>query len=247
LLIDVLANDQPGSNRNLTVIAVTQPDIGGTAAVENNAVRFTPATGFIGNAHFTYTIEDAAHLTSTSEVDVTVASAFNVKAPAQIHLIDDPAAGSTSSFDTPAGTTQIQVPPGAMQDTAPDDTVGLVYLVTGMFPPSDRFLYACGAFELDLFADSQVQKHYTFASPIVLTIHYDPACVPDPASLGLFYYDEAAGQWTDEGIVVLAVDPVQHTLTASVSHLTRFAIGMRTPITGHMHLPAISRAEHIWP
>jgi len=64
----------------------------------------------------------------------------------------------------------------------------------------------------------------TFAPPITFEYTYDPADIPEGVAEGdlvLAYYDEAAGEWVE---LPCTVDPVTHTITASVSHFTTFAI-----------------------
>jgi len=64
----------------------------------------------------------------------------------------------------------------------------------------------------------------TFNPPITLTWEYDPADIPDGVDeedLVLAYYDEDASEWVE---LDCTVDPDTHTITASVSHFTTFAI-----------------------
>jgi Ca2+-binding RTX toxin-like protein len=55
----------------LTIVAVAGAR-NGTATLSGGAVVFTPLAGYAGPAFFTYTISDAAGVTSTAEVSVTV-------------------------------------------------------------------------------------------------------------------------------------------------------------------------------
>ena len=70
----------------------------------------------------------------------------------------------------------------------------------------------------------------TFDPAITLEYTYDPADIPEGVAeedLVLAYYDEAAGEWVE---LPSTVDPVTHTITASASHFTTFAIiGAITP------------------
>ncbi|MBN9522986.1 tandem-95 repeat protein, partial [bacterium] len=72
----VLANDSsaPDAGETLTVIAVTQPAVGGAVALTpGGTVVFTPADGFVGDATFTYTVGDGTPgSTATAIVTVTV-------------------------------------------------------------------------------------------------------------------------------------------------------------------------------
>ncbi len=67
--IDVLANDDAGDpEQSPTVVAVTMP-AHGVAAVLADGVAYAPATGFVGDDAFTYTISDGA---AQAEAKVTV-------------------------------------------------------------------------------------------------------------------------------------------------------------------------------
>ncbi|WP_082105964.1 VWA domain-containing protein [Methanosarcina sp. 1.H.T.1A.1] len=54
-----------------------------------------------------------------------------------------------------------------------------------------------------------------------VTIPYDPAKVPDPANLSVFYFNESAGTFEP---VESTVDPANHTVTGLTSHFSTFAI-----------------------
>jgi len=69
----------------------------------------------------------------------------------------------------------------------------------------------------------------TFAPPMTLTWGYDPDTLPEGVAAGNLvaaYYDEDAGEWLE---LPYTVDPVTHTITASVSHFTTFTIIARVP------------------
>ncbi len=67
----------------------------------------------------------------------------------------------------------------------------------------------------------------TFNPPITFTWVYDPEDFPGGvADLVLAYYDEETSEWTE---LQCTVDPVNNTVTASVSHFTTFAIMGRIP------------------
>lgn len=74
VLIDVLANDVPGSSGGISVVGVGS-FVGGTAQIVGNKVEFTPANGFTGTASFRYTVADSAGRTCETHVTVTVNAA----------------------------------------------------------------------------------------------------------------------------------------------------------------------------
>lgn len=64
----------------------------------------------------------------------------------------------------------------------------------------------------------------TFDPPIVLTFEYTPADIPentDEENLVIAFYDSSIGEWV---LLDSEVDTINHTITASVSHFTTFAI-----------------------
>ncbi|MFN8470052.1 MAG: FG-GAP-like repeat-containing protein [Caldilineaceae bacterium] len=236
LLLNVLANDRPGSTGGLVVISVTEPLSGavsaGVTAVEQNQVRYSPAAGFSGLAHFHYTVQDGAQLASEAEVAVRVFPAANLNGPPQTAVVADPTADDDIELTTPAGVTAIRLPAGAIVGPDPNVTYGLVYAeftTPGEPVPPAIFSFGGRAFTLKLFAGDQELDNYVFGQPLELTLAYDPALVPDTSRLRLYYYDVAGGQWTSAGLTVLRIDEAAHTFTVSVPHLTEFAAGMRAP------------------
>ncbi len=68
--IDVLANDTDANNNSLTISTVTTAT-NGTATINNNAILYTPNTGYTGTDNFQYTVSDGLEA-STAAVTVTV-------------------------------------------------------------------------------------------------------------------------------------------------------------------------------
>jgi len=69
--VDVLANDSDDDGDPLAITEVTDPTHG-TAAVIDNAVRYTPSDGYTGEDAFTYTVSDGNGGTDEGAVAVTV-------------------------------------------------------------------------------------------------------------------------------------------------------------------------------
>jgi len=69
--IIVSENDYDPDFDTLTVTSVGQPDHG-NATISNNAVNYTPVTGYVGNDRFTYTISDGHGGTATANVSISV-------------------------------------------------------------------------------------------------------------------------------------------------------------------------------
>lgn len=230
-LLDVLSNDWPGSSPDLIVTGVTQP-AEGVAAIEQNQVRFTPLPSFFGDVFFSNSIQDGNGLGSSARMAVVVADENNTSGDPQDLPLPDPSVMTTLSVTTPAGYTILQLPAGAIPGTVPGSitTYDMVYVEqlrpTVPLPTSNS---AVRAFFIEFFIDAELQPHYVFAQPILLTLSYDPATVPDPTKLAFYFYDEQAGIWSNDGIAIIAVDTTNHTVVVSVAHLTEFALAVQAP------------------
>ncbi len=107
--IDVLANDELLSGDGpLTVDSVTQPDEGGTAAVEENAVTFTPDADFTGTATFTYQVSNPEGAQADATVTVTVSG------------VDQPPTGVPDEFTVVQGSGANALDVLANDSPAPD-------------------------------------------------------------------------------------------------------------------------------
>jgi hypothetical protein len=74
ITIDVLANDSDPDGDDLTIISVTQGTYG-TVEIANNAVTYTPGSGFTGEDVFSYTIGDGFGGTATATVFLAIGQA----------------------------------------------------------------------------------------------------------------------------------------------------------------------------
>jgi hypothetical protein len=75
-LIDVLANDTNNdSSDSLSLVSVTTPNHGGTAAIASGKINYQPASGYIGTETFDYTLHDTLGVTDVGTVTVTVVDA----------------------------------------------------------------------------------------------------------------------------------------------------------------------------
>lgn len=76
VLLDVLSNDSsaPDLGERLTIIAVTNPDQGGsvTIAADGGSLRYTPRKGFLGTERFSYTIADGNGGQDQAQVTIRV-------------------------------------------------------------------------------------------------------------------------------------------------------------------------------
>lgn len=116
VIIPVMVNDFNPGNGGLKVQNLSAPTSGSVALLPNNTVQYTPATNFVGDAHFTYELTDASLKVSVGKVRVSVKTVaanlgydYEFKLPwklptanANIVFIDVPATGA---FTIPQGTT----------------------------------------------------------------------------------------------------------------------------------------------
>ena len=77
--LNVLANDIPSSNGNLTILSFTPSARGATIVISPDglSLRYTPQRGSIGSDSFTYTVRDPAGATDTARVSVTILPTFS--------------------------------------------------------------------------------------------------------------------------------------------------------------------------
>ncbi|MDO6462450.1 Ig-like domain-containing protein [Granulosicoccaceae sp. 1_MG-2023] len=70
----VMSNDTDPEGYALSLSEISSaPDAGGTAQILSDGyIDYTPATGFVGQEHFSYRISDAGGLSDTAQVTVTV-------------------------------------------------------------------------------------------------------------------------------------------------------------------------------
>ncbi|KFE68687.1 Ig-like domain-containing protein [Hyalangium minutum] len=121
-VLDVLANDaSPDPGETLTVTAVTQPTSGGTVALTNGQVIFTPDPNFNGTVTFTYTVSDG---TSTSTATVTV----------NVTPTNDPPTGMPDTYSVPVNSGATTFDVLANDSSAPD--TGETLTVTAVTQPT---------------------------------------------------------------------------------------------------------------
>ena len=71
------ANDIDADGETLAVVSFTQPGHGTVSQNADGSLRYAPQAGFVSGVDtFAYTIRDAANVTSTATVDITISDAF---------------------------------------------------------------------------------------------------------------------------------------------------------------------------
>ncbi len=72
--LDVLTNDHDADGDELTLVSVSAPGEGGSAAVVGNLVHYSPAPDFFGVETFGYTVQDPSGAQDTGVITVTVSN-----------------------------------------------------------------------------------------------------------------------------------------------------------------------------
>jgi hypothetical protein len=120
---------------------------------------------------------------------------------------------------SPDGLVVVEVPQGTEALTAegqPLEYIGVVEVEEPPAPPSNMPIIGMA---YDFGPDGA-----TFDPPVTITVEYDVALLPEGVAeedLVIAYFDVETGEWIELAGVV---DPIAHTVTAQVSHFTRFAV-----------------------
>jgi hypothetical protein len=120
------------------------------------------------------------------------------------------AAGRSSSIHFPAG--------------AVTETTTLVYTPVGTATAPAGYAFAGLAFSLEAYRGSAWLPGFAFETSITVTVQYTDTDVAglDESSLELWYWN--GSQWSADGITILERDATANRLTASVAHLSKFAL-----------------------
>lgn len=146
-----------------------------------------------------------------------------------------PGTGGTLQGDLGSVSTLLTLPPGAI-----DEPVEMNVAVVATPPATGGFKVAGQVFAIT--AETQNGAAVThFRQPYTLVIHYSDADVEgiDEAALTLHYWSETQGAWIE---VPGIVNTAENTLTATLDHLTVFALleGAARQ-AGTLYLPAVIR------
>lgn len=98
-LLNVLQNDFASSAGGLVLASVQSPTTqGGTTAIQNGQVLYTPPSGFFGTDSFTYTVTDGSGATDSATVTITVAPTFTRPVAVDDQAVVSANTGSTNFF-----------------------------------------------------------------------------------------------------------------------------------------------------
>jgi hypothetical protein len=130
----------------------------------------------------------------------------------------------------------ILVPPGAIKSSF---RLVLEPRLAVTNPPPENFQFAGEAFNLQAFQGETSLPGLSFLVPVTVTIQVDSAKLPSQLAeetLQLFWWNGV--DWSQKG-VTSATNTIDHTLTASLSHLSEFAMFAQSK--PHLFLPIIMR------
>lgn len=82
--VDLLANDSDSNDYSLSITAVSNPSTnGGSVSLNGNFVDYLPATNYVGNDQFTYTVTDTGGAQAQGTVNVNVVA---LTIPPSLHM-----------------------------------------------------------------------------------------------------------------------------------------------------------------
>ncbi len=132
-----------------------------------------------------------------------------------------PAVGGTLIYSDTQGnpTTTVTVPPNAVTRT-----VTLNYTPVNSATAPAGFAFAGHAFDLRAYEGSNLLPSFTFAQPVIVTLHYTDADVAglDENSLKLYYLNGST--WQDAACGAYERHPDQNWLSVPICHLSQFAL-----------------------
>lgn len=151
-------------------------------------------------------------------------------------VIANPALAHTLVYtDAQGDLTQISLPAGAVTET-----VELLYTPLTPAAPPTGFAFGNTAFTLTAFRNNQAQSGFTFAQPVLVTLHYREADVAGmaEASLQLLWYNPQTQSWEEAACGAYNRQPTQNQLTVPICHLSQFGLfGERQAV----YLPVVRR------
>lgn len=241
-------NDDDLNGDELSLSTVGMPSLGDAVQLKNTIV-YTADTGVATTVVMTYTLSDGDGGTDTGTISIVVTDSGTdteeneeneggesgsnpEEGPIVAETIPlDPGSPEEQEIETVDGKVDLKVPEGAVPNGGAE--ISYQALVTPTNPLPEQ-IQGVGVFlVLDLLDDNGDKiEDPVFDPPLQITVSYDPARLNgvDPADLVLYYFNESTEKWVP--ISVTSRDSVNHTITASLSHFTDFALaeGFKTYI-----------------
>lgn len=177
--IPVTNNDSDPDGGTIRVMSVTATTAGTvTIGTAGDKVTFTPATGFVGTAVFTYTLVDPGGLTAAATVTVTVAACSAV-VPV---VVNDTAATKAGTAVTISVLANDTTPVGTLSVTQPATGTGTVTIVDAAkgevryVPPAATTLVATFTYTLTNKCGNKA------TATVTVTVNRAPVAVNDTAT-----------------------------------------------------------------
>lgn len=123
-----------------------------------------------------------------------------------------PATGGTVNLGSEASVT---IPSGALSGSA--SVVVTVQEDTSPPATPSGFMLLGAVYQFTVGG----QDHYTFNSPVTLTLSFDPSKIPAGETPAIYYYDDTTSQWVNIGGTVSSNND---TITVTVNHFTNYAV-----------------------
>ena len=92
-----------------------------------------------------------------------------------------------------------------------------------------NFQFGNLVFDLAAYLNNSRLDDFHFANPVILRLTYIPMLLDNLRSeqLTLLYWNGTT--WTNDGIIMMVYDEVNHQIVASVTHLSQFALFVNNP------------------
>jgi hypothetical protein len=129
--------------------------------------------------------------------------------------------------EAPTSLVTVSVPAGTFsQDVDLITTARAASEMPGNYPGQATALF----FEITAVANGQEIHTFAGNQPIIVEVAYLPQDLSntDPSTLAVYYFNEATGRWSTEGITT-SVDPANQRITARFDHLSRVGIMRSMP------------------
>ena len=223
---------------------------------------YTPNSDFVGLAVFGFVAGDSNGGSNDGLVKVAVGAGAAAGEGAPQVTQQRPGQTVTATLQAQeTATMTLEIPPGAYPGAlGAEDVFFLVYTqivspTANTTQPPANLMLGGQQFRLEAFVNNNPLPNLQFGAPVTLTLHYDPAIDIGGVlseTLSLWYWDEAAGAWSQSGLTLIQRDLVNHTITYTLAHLSDFAFfGAATPtaldeeleptLLKWLYLPSVAR------
>ena len=237
ITISVLTNDLDPAGGGLTVVNVSQPSHGLITIMANEQlIIYTSKQLFRGIDSFTYVVRDRNGNTDTATSTILISAQDNAITAPQIGIVR-PLTITQLSFTGSPVQLNIELPtPVYTASIGTKDIFYLAYTQEISATKTDHLDESLGnfqfgnlVFDLAAYLNNSRLDDFHFANPVILRLTYIPMLLDNLRSeqLTLLYWNGTT--WTNDGIIMMVYDEVNHQIVASVTHLSQFALFVNNP------------------